>query len=167
MSGDADLVARVAAIEDRQAIADLLNAYAEFIRGGTPGRCVELMTDDATFEIRHADPKRPGESSLNRRFGSIAEIATSYVDTAGADTSIWAMIHNLRIALDGDRASSTCVMMSAMWPQGRQNVGEYRDTFRRVGGRWLFASRAFINFGDTTGNFAAASEAAFLATRGA
>ena len=165
MSGEEEyhaLAARVAAIEDREAIADLVNTYAELIRNGTPGRCVELMAEDASIEIRHADPQRPGESSVYMSFPDRAAIATSFVDTAGAGTKIWAMIHNLRITLDGDRATSTCVMMSATWPQGTQNVGEYRDSYRRIDGRWLFASRAFINFGDTEGRFAGESAARFL-----
>jgi SnoaL-like domain len=159
------LAERVRAIEDREAIADLVNTYAEFIRNGTPGRCVELMTDDASIELRHADPDRPGASQAHRLFPDRTAIATSFTDMAGSDTTIWAMIHNLRIALEGDRASSTCVMMAAIWPHGKQFVGEYRDSYRRVAGQWRFAARTFINFGDTEGRFAGEASAEFISTR--
>jgi hypothetical protein len=64
------------------------------------------------------------------------------------------MIHNLRIELDGDRASSTCVSMAAIWPHGTDTIGEYRDTFRKEDGIWRFASRAFVVFGRSDGAFA-------------
>lgn len=149
------LEARIAAIEDRQAITDLILRHAEYIRSGRAGDQADLFVPDAYYELRHFDPDRPGESTLHRRIEGIGEIVGSKDEVAGADARLWPQIHNIRIALDGDRASSSCVSMTTIWPMGIDFVGEYRDSFRRVDGAWRFASRSFILFGRTDGSFAA------------
>ena len=56
------------------------------------------------------------------------------------------LIHNLIVDLDGDRATSTCVMNATIYGTTHAIMGEYRDTFRRVDGKWLFAERIFTMF---------------------
>lgn len=163
----AALAARITAIEDRAAITDLVHAYAECVRNRTPAACVALFTSDAVVEIRHADPKVPGVSHPGMLFRGHAEILPSLDDTAGESARVWPMIHNLRIMLDGDAASSTCVMMSAIWPHGKEYVGEYRDTFRRVAGEWKFASRTYVVFGGTDGRYALDAFDDYVAAKGA
>lgn len=149
-----DLSARIAAIEAQTAIADLIYRHAELVRSGLLHEATGLFTDDAAFEILHFDPDRPGETILRHRIEGASAITGSKDDIAGQSAKLWPMIHNLRIGLDGDRASSTCVSMAAIWPHGTDTIGEYRDTFRKEDGVWRFASRAFVVFGRSDGAFA-------------
>jgi len=56
------------------------------------------------------------------------------------------MIHNIDIAIDGDGARSWSLMRSASFPAGNEAIGEYNDTFQRVGTEWFFASRVYTIF---------------------
>lgn len=161
-----DLAARIAAIEDREAIADLVYRYAEAVRNMATSECVELMTEDAVIELRHADPHRAGASTFLNRFVGRQQIAASFAETAGSDARIWPMIHNLRIELAGDLASAVCVMMSAIWPHGKEYVGEYRDTFRREVIGWRFSSRTYTVFGDTSGRYSVEAHADYVSVKG-
>lgn len=161
----ADLEQRIKALEDHQAITDLIYRYTESIRRQRPKDCLAYFSTDALVELRHTDTERPGHSTLHDRFIGKEEIASSFDETAGASACIWPMIHNLRIELDGDRASSCCVMMSAIWPHGKEYVGEYRDTFRREEGGWKFTERIFTLFGDTDGQYPQAAHAAYEAVK--
>ena len=167
MSEADDLARRVAELEARAAITDLVYRYAEHIHSGRAHDNVALFADDAVFELRHADPHRPGETILRQRLVGAGAIAGSLADTAGETARVWPMIHNLRIELngDGDHASSSCIMMTAMWPTGSQFVGEYRDRYRRVAGAWRFAARTYVLFGDTTGAYAAEAHQEFLTVK--
>lgn len=148
MSDLVELERRVAELEDRAAIRDLVYRYAEHIHSRREQENAGLFTPDAVFELRHADPERPGESKLRRRYEGAVAIAGSFEDVAGKGVRLWPMIHNLRIALAGDEASSTCVMISANFPHGTQFIGEYRDRYRRTEEGWRFAARAYVMFGD-------------------
>lgn len=156
---EADLVARLSAridaLESREAITGLIHAYARYVRLETPQRCLELLWPDAEIELWHADPEHPGEGIPHRHFVGHDGIRSSFVETAGASARIWPMIHNVEIELDGDRASATCVMDSAIWPHGMQYVGEYSDRFERRGGVWKFVYRRYLIFGNASGEYAA------------
>lgn len=142
---------RIAAIEDREAITDLILCHAEQIRSGTSQAAGDLFFPDAVYEIGHVDANRPGEVVINERIEGVAAIVGSKDVIAGEGLLLCPMIHNIHIALDGDTATSTCVSMTTIWPLGNNFVGEYRDHFRREGGKWRFAARAFIGFGSIDG----------------
>ncbi len=152
-------------MEDREAIADLVYRYTEAIRNGRQVDCLDLFVDDATIEIHHADPRVAGRSQISSRFAGKGEIAGSFTQVAGENARIWPMIHNLRIALDGDTASSNCVMMAVVWPHGKEYVGEYHDTYRREPGGWKFVSRRHTLFGDTTGRYSLDAHAEYLSVK--
>lgn len=160
-----DLEQRITALEDRQAITDLIYRYTESIRQQRPKECLDYFTVDALVELRHTDLEQPGHSRLQDRFVGKKEIASSFDKTAGASAHIWPVIHNLRIELDGDQASSCCVMRSVIWPYGKEYVGEYRDTFRRDQGSWKFTARVFTLFGDTEGQYPDAAHASYEAVK--
>lgn len=162
---NANLSARLAAIEDRDAIADLVYRYAEAIRNGRPKECLDLMAADAVVEVHHADPDEPGQTDIQRRYTGIGEIEASFEDSAGSSARVWPMIHNLRIQLDGRQARANCVMMSAIWPHGKEYVGEYHDTFRKEGDGWKFTSRKFAVFGDTTGRYSRDAHVDYLTAK--
>jgi ketosteroid isomerase-like protein len=61
------------------------------------------------------------------------------------------LIHNLSIMVDGDTAVGNCVMEAQIYGTATKVKGEYIDHFRRVDGKWLFASRVYTVFrGDST-----------------
>jgi hypothetical protein len=157
----AALEARIGALESREAIAGMIYRYTESIRLGRANEVLEFMAEDAVVELRHADPDDPARTELVARFVGHDEIRHSFADQAGAGARVWPMIHNLRIELDGDRASTVCVLESAVWPVGQQFVGEYRDTWARRDGNWMITSRCHIGFGDTAGTYAREAHAAY------
>lgn len=160
-----DLEQRIRALEDRQAITDLIYRYTESIRQQRPRECLDYFSDDALVELRHTDPEQPGQSTLHQRFAGKKAIATSFDETAGASAHIWPVIHNLRIEVDEDQATACCVMRSTIWPHGKEYVGEYRDAFRREQGTWKFTARVFTLFGDTDGRYPEAAHAAYEAVK--
>ena len=163
--GDSERIAalerRIDELESREAIAALVYRYAELIRLGRPSETLDLIAEDAVVELRHADPDDAGQSTLLRRFVGHDEIRTSFREHAGEGARVWPMLHNLRIELDGDQARSVCVLLSAVWPLGKQFVGEYRDTYRRIAGSWKLTSRSHIGFGDTEGVYAREAHEAY------
>jgi len=161
----AALEARIEFLEAKEAIAEQIARYTEAIRLGRPQEVLELMTEDAVVELRHADPGNPVESELVARFVGHDEIRFSFAGEAGPGASVWPMIHNLRVDLEGNRAHTICVLESAVWPVGKQFVGEYRDTWVRVNGTWKFATRSHIGFGDTSGIFSREAYVAYQSTK--
>lgn len=165
MSGSNDLARQVELMASRQEIADLVHLYAEFVRDRTEQRCADLMIADAWIELRHGDALAPGEEATHQRFEGRDAILGSFRQVAGTGVVVLPMIHNLRIEIDGETASSRCLMVSSVRPLGSEYVGEYRDTFRRIDGRWYFASRIFIGFGDMAGGTGAEAQARFEAVK--
>lgn len=161
----AALERRIEALESREAITTLVFRYAELIRLGRTTETFELMAEDAVVELRHADPADPSTTTLITRFVGHEQIRGSFREHAGEGVRVWPMINNLRIELDGDQASSVCVLVSAVWPVGKQFVGEYRDTYRRIGGTWKLTSRSHIGFGDTAGLYAREAHEAYQAAK--
>lgn len=161
----AALERRIDALESREAIAALIYRYTESIRLGNPAEVLAMMADDAVVELHHADPDDPGKTELVTRFVGHDEIRHSFADQAGAGAQVWPMIHNLRIELDGDKARTVCVLESAVWPVGKQYIGEYRDTWTRRDGTWKIASRRHIGFGETSGIYSREAHAHYEATK--
>lgn len=136
---------RIDRLESRIAIADLVHRYALNVRTRKGGESAELFTEDGIFETRDGVPGQRDAPARYRLKGRDA--IREYV--AGQTTSgvtICPMIHNLIIELDGDDATSTCVMVGPMLGTDKRVMGEYLDTFRRDG-EWRFASRIFTIFG--------------------
>lgn len=162
----AALERRIDELESREAITEVIHRYTEAVRRRAHPDVLDLMVEDCVIELRHADPDDPTRSEPITRYAGHDEIRGSFADQAGGEARIWPMVHNLRIEIDGDEARSTCVLVSAIWPYGEQNVGEYRDTFRRVSGRWYFASRVFVGFGNVSGQFSREAHKAYQAAKG-
>jgi hypothetical protein len=161
----AALERRIEALEDREEIRALVYRYTELIRMGRPSEVLALMAEDAVVELHHADPDDPSTTTLLIRFVGHDEIRYSFREHAGEGVRVWPMLHNLQIEIDGDRASSVCVIHSSVWPVGRQFVGEYRDSFRRIEGHWRLTSRQHVGFGDTDGAYAREAHQAYLAIK--
>lgn len=145
------LLMRTDELLSRQQIGDLVYRYTEFVRDRNECACAALMTDDAWVELHHGDALDPRRSDVHERFVGKDQITGSFGQVAGSEAVVWPMIHNLRIEIDGDTASSRCIMASSVRPHGMQFIGEYRDTYRREHGQWLFTSRIFMGVGAMEG----------------
>ena len=159
----AALERRIDELESREAITQLVYSYAEAVRNRAYPRVLDLMAEDCVVELRHADPDDLERSGPIARYAGRDQIGQSFEAQAGEEARVWPMIHNLRIELAGDEARAISVLVSAVWPQGEEYVGEYRDRFRRIDGRWYFASRLHLDFGNTRGQFADEAHRAYQA----
>jgi hypothetical protein len=141
-----ELAARIAAIEARQAIADLVHGYARAIRHDRPEDVPALFAPDGWFEIRDGHPSQAG-FTVRTRLDSPAAILAYLLPGKGKPHPV-PMIHNLMVDLDLARAvaSATSVMEAPVIGTPHRVMGEYRDSFRRIGNRWLFASRIYTIF---------------------
>lgn len=149
-----DIIARLEALESQQAISDVILRHAEVIRSGRLTDGLDLFVPEAVYELGHFVDGNPSEVSIFQRIEGATAIVGSKDEVAGSDARLWPMIHNIRVEVDGDYATSTCVSMTSIWPTGDNFIGEYRDQFRRDGGVWRFVLRQFIGFGSITGVYA-------------
>ena len=162
----AALEARIRELEDKAAIAALIDRYAQSIRMRDKRGCQALLCDDAWFELRHVDRHDPRLDTLITRLEGSAAMVGGYDTEAGAANSVWPMIHSVDVAIDGDRAEALCVMASAIWPVGQQFVGEYRDELVRTEQGWRFRSRTYRMIGEVGGKFATEAREDYEAVKG-
>jgi hypothetical protein len=143
-----DLAARIDRLEAQGAVADLIHTYAKFIRSDQPDRVASLFLTDGSFEVRdgHPDSDDFTVRSLDR---SRAEIDAKMAPMKGKPHPV-PLIRNMIVEVDGDSASANCVMDARIYGTGHGIMGEYRDTCRRVDGRWYFASRVFTIYKDAS-----------------
>jgi hypothetical protein len=141
-----NLAERLDAAESRLAIADLIHGYARAMRERRPLDGAALFTEDGVFEIREGLPGRDDWLVRSRLEGQQAII--DYLtrgDASGA--AVCPLIHNIMITLHGDSAEANCVMQTQVIGTSHSITGEYHDSVRRDGGRWLFSQRIFMIYG--------------------
>lgn len=141
-----DLAERIDRLESHQAVADLIHAYAKFIRANQPDRIAGLFLPDGTFEVRNGHPDRD-EFDVVSSDGSQAAIDAKMTPMKGQAHPV-PLIRNLIVEVDGDSATANSVMDGMIYGTSHRIMGEYRDTCRRVDGRWYFASRTFTMYRD-------------------
>jgi|EndMetStandDraft_4_1072995.scaffolds.fasta_scaffold52053_3 uncharacterized protein (TIGR02246 family) len=136
---DAELKARLDAIESREQIRELPAKYVWASARGNVPAMVELFTDDCDFE---SGPPEARMKLKGRQ--AVLDFLTRMVPKPG---SIIALIQNQTVELKGETATGTCAMFNPIAaPQMSPFVGYYRDEFRRVDGVWLFSARRFWNY---------------------
>lgn len=129
-------------LASRAAIADLVHAYALAIRRGRPADLEPLFAEDASFEVRYADPLAPERAEIASRAEGRAQVLASLArSTAGV--RMFPMIHNLLVEVAGESAAASSLLIARSWPNGAETMGDYEDRFRRDAGRWRFVSRVF------------------------
>jgi hypothetical protein len=135
---------RLGRVEARLDIAELIHTYARCIRYDQPDQVGALFTEQGAFELRQGHPDK-AEFTRSYRHEGRAAIHAQMSHNKGTAHPV-PLIHNLIVEVDGDAATSTCVMNGAIYGTTHAIMGEYRDTFRRVDGQWLFAERIFTMF---------------------
>jgi hypothetical protein len=137
-----DETTRLAGLEARAAVADLVHRYALNIREGKGAACGKLFTEDAVFEVREAPAFGSATCRTRSRVAGREAIAAYVSKSATPDARVCPLISNLIIHIDATKAQSSCVMTTLVVPGGQQILGEYHDTFRYEDG-WRFSSRTF------------------------
>ncbi len=144
MSGghDADRLDR---LEARAAIADLVHEYARLIRRDRPENVSALFAPEGRFEIRDGHPD--SDSFTVREILESPQALHDYLAPTKGKPHPVPVIHNLMIEVAGDSATANALMEARIYGTPHTVSGEYHDSFRRVDGRWLFASRVFTLHG--------------------
>jgi hypothetical protein len=139
-----DLAQRINRLEAKQAVADLIYVYARHIRADEPDRVAGLFLPDGSFEVRDGHPDSP-DFTVRTRHRDRAEIDASMTAMKGKPHPV-PLVRNLVVEVDGDTATANSVMDAHIYGTTHAIMGEYRDTCRRVDGRWYFASRVFTMY---------------------
>lgn len=134
----------LADLVSRQAAADLVHTYAKFVRTDHMELVPGLFTQDGVFEMRDGHPSKP-EFSVRMRIEGQEHLKTFYGPSTGNPHPV-PLVHNIIVEADGDTAKGTCVMEGQIYGTKQRVYGEYHDDFRKVNGKWLFASRVFTMF---------------------
>lgn len=143
MSSEVDST-RLAVIEARLAIADLVHGYARAIRRDMPEDAVALFTEDGWFETRDGHPSKFGHKVRWRLEGRQA-VLDYLLPNKGKPHPV-PLIHNLMIEVTGETATASSVMEAQVLGTTNKVFGEYQDHFRREEGEWRFASRTYTIF---------------------
>jgi len=135
---------RLDIVESKLAIADLVYDYARAIRHNANEDIEGLFAPDAFFEVRGGHPSKP-EYEVQNRYNSAKEIGEFMMQGKGHPHPV-PLVHNLMIEVDGDRASGLCAMEGQVYGSEHTIIGEYRDAFVRLDGKWKFASRVYTMY---------------------
>jgi uncharacterized protein (TIGR02246 family) len=129
------------AVEDKDAIRELLAEYCFRLDDGNYDQMAALFTPDGTWDT--AFGKAAGHAA-------IAELARSLRARAGAERPRAVhLVTNIVIALDGDSArvrSNWMVMQNSAEGPKIGSGGAYLDEIERRNGRWLFRYRKIDRF---------------------
>lgn len=135
---------RLDRVEAQLAIADLLHEYARLIRRDQPEEVSALFVPGATFEIRDGHPD--SDEFTVRTMLESTEAIHAYMEQGKGKPHPVPIIRNIMVEVDGDNATANALMEAQIYGTEHKISGEYRDTMRRVDGRWLFASRCFTMY---------------------
>ena len=120
----------------REALRELVAAYAQLADGGRFDDVVALFTTDGVIEIDDRPPIR-GHDGIRAFLGGTGT-------DLRAKTSVALIRHhtsNLRLEVtSASEARGSCYFF-VVTERGPDHWGRYRDTYRCVDGRWRFAHR--------------------------
>ncbi|MGP9818490.1 nuclear transport factor 2 family protein [Salinarimonas sp. NSM] len=129
-----DLAARLAALEDRAAIADAIHAYCWHFDRNEPDAVADLFTQDARVDYGPDAPDLHGREAVR------AAVRKGLAETFAATSH---HVSNIRIRLDGDEATSTCLLYA--WHRYRSGApdgelwAQYHHRFVRTSDGWRIA----------------------------
>ena len=131
----AGIEARLAVIEAKDEIRELTAKYCFAVAEGDADAIIDLFCPDGVFTMR--DREWVGHDGLRALY-----------DGAAAGVTPKPYIQNHVIEVDGDAATGRCGVEIRMVNKGVANTvaGHYFHSYRKVGGRWLFARRDFKIF---------------------
>ncbi|KRB81472.1 hypothetical protein ASE00_15985 [Sphingomonas sp. Root710] len=131
-----DLAARIAALEARDAIRDLVARYCHYVRERRHEEIVDLYTPDGVFDM----PAVMAEGGVRSGRAAIAE--TFARNNEAMDP--WPFTHNHVIDLTGDDSATGHVYTEFRIGSEAMRVrfvGVYHDEYARYDGVWKFRRR--------------------------
>ena len=120
----------------REAIAGLVHRYADAVVRRDPAQWSACWAEDATWHLG------PGRSVAGRE--AIAEL---WVKAMGGFAAVVQVVNNGAVRVDGDAAAGRWYInehFSRANGAAGMLLAYYDDTYTRVAGEWLFASRALV-----------------------
>jgi hypothetical protein len=129
------------ALEDKDAIREVLAEYCFCLDGGRFDDMAALFTENGTWD-----------TAFGKAIGrpAIAELARSLRERAGADRPRAVhLVTNIAIALDGEQAqvrSNWMVMQNSPAGPGIGSGGAYFDDLAKEAGHWRFRYRRIDRF---------------------
>jgi uncharacterized protein (TIGR02246 family) len=126
---------RVVELADKDEIRELTARYCFAVADGDAETVLGLFTSDGVFRLR------------GREYRGTDGLRALYEGTAAGVTPK-PFIQNHVIELDGDTAHGRCGVEIRMVQDGEAYTvaGHYADVYRKVDGRWRFASRDFVPY---------------------
>ncbi|PEQ14436.1 DUF4440 domain-containing protein [Novosphingobium sp. PC22D] len=126
-------------IEDRIAIRELLETYADAVTRRDPDAWGATWADDGEWSL----PDYPELGTTRGREAIVAMWVEAMKSYPGIMFEAWPG----SIEVDGDRATLRSYTAEVYDQDGTtfRDRGLYEDTCVKVGGRWLFKSRSFRN----------------------
>ncbi len=123
---------RLRLLEDKEEIRRLRDDYHGCINDGRFGEIVGLFTDDAHVELGYL-ATYTGRDAIDMGFRGMGERERFYIKQ---------FIHSHRIDVDGDTGTGVSYLEARYGRYGTSYLvsGRYDDIYRRVDGRWKFAS---------------------------
>lgn len=131
----ASLEERVRALEDREEIRELTARYCHCVAAAEASGIVELFCDDGSFTMGQRTVK--GHAELEKFYTAIAGqpplpfIQNHVIDELGVVEARGRCSVEIRMVQNGESVTA---------------AGWYDDRYRKAGGRWRFAARAFHVF---------------------
>lgn len=147
-----DVLARLAKLEAKEAIATTLYAYGHAIDYGVRDSWLECFADDALLEFVYINDRLPGaveplSAAAPRRFAGCQEIG-GFIDRhtrpPGRFHKHYLMEPVITVAADLESASARSYFLRVdLMPTGLQlrSFGRYVDRLKHDGGRWRIAHR--------------------------
>jgi len=144
----------LAGLLDREAVRDLVHAYAEAADRGRSRELAELFTADGVLEI-------VGDSFDRGRYASRVEIAARLERTrelarrAASQPLLRHHIATVRVVLEEEQAQAARVdaYFLAVTDAGADHWGRYRDRVVRTAAGWRFAHRRVVHEGHAEGSW--------------
>lgn len=126
----------LAELAAREAIRDLVAAYAHLADGGRFDELLDLFTEDGALRGGEA-PEARGRDAIR------AFLVGTGRDLEGVTRVAFIRHHvsNLRIEMKGLDEARGVAYFLVVTDRGVDHWGRYRDEYARIGGRWLFRHR--------------------------
>lgn len=147
MAGNADIIGKLADIQDIQRIKGLYCDLIDRIRREGKNTDVEhlasLFTEDAVLDFSSLGQGTPkGRVAIVEHFTKTLPSAVAWM---------WHSVHTPVIEINGDEATGRWTLLAMAVPIDNPSTppfsvyGRYIDTFRRIGGVWYQSSLCFLN----------------------